>query len=625
MDGSCTGTHRHGAPNPVSDARVPPAGPPWPVLPALALLALVFLGGPSVVPAAAQEGARSYGIEGYRVELEMGPDGGYWVEESIDFVYEGGTYSQGFRTITTRGLDAITDVGISSPHAEVSEVEVRERGSRVEVTWDFEPRGEPTTFVIAYRVLGALQEVEGENRVAWDAVGEDWEVPIRNVEVRVLWPDLGLEAGEIRFEPSDEGSLIRRDEAEGEDPDVAPIPGATGWEVRFVRDELEPRTPYGVQVGFPAQLPGRAPPEPREGRLRVLLFALGAFLVGFLPGSALALLWRDPRDPPTVIPDGIPDVPLEQVGHLVSGTTYYGLRVFTALLVDLARRGHVTLERTDARGETGATDEGGSLAAGLLKVHRADPPPAGDALSETEEAFLDALAGHDSFQAFMGAALRPQTRTRRAARAALVVSGHVEAHPERKRGALVASFLFPALLGLAAWRVESHLLTGILLGGLIGLAPGFWIAASEGGHQLTEQGARLRARIRARHRELREELEEAVENDPARAVRILAEHLPFMILDPKPIHELLRRLEEVAAEGGGDFELPRWIHRAVGAPGERGVAVGSNLQMLLLFLWITQSSQPRMQRTSSGSGMSGGFSGGAGVSTGVGGGGGGMR
>jgi uncharacterized membrane protein YgcG len=625
MDGSCTGTHRHGAPNPAPATRVPPVGPRWAVVPALVLTALTLLGGLLVVPAAAQEGERSYGIEGYGVELEMGPDGGYWVEESIDFVYEGGTYSQGFRTIATRGLEAIADVGVTSPDVEVLEVSVEEGGRSVEITWDFEPRGDPTTFVIAYRVLGALQEVEEENRIAWDAVGGAWEVPIRNVEVRVLWPYLGLEGEEIRFEPSDEGTLIRRDEADGEDPAAAPNPGAAGWEVRFVRDELEPRTPYGVQVGFPARLPGRAPPEPREGRLRVFLFAMGAFLVGFLPGTALALRWRDPRDPPTVIPDGIPDVPLEQVGHLVSGTTYYGLRVFTALLVDLARRGHVTLERTDAEGATGATDEGGSLAAGTLKVHRADPPPAGDALSDAEAAFLDKLAEHDSFQAFMGAALRPQTLTRRAARSELVASGHVETHPERKRGALVASFVLPALIGLAAWRVESHLLTGILLGGLLGLAPGLWIAASEGGHQLTERGARLRARIRARHRELREELEEAVENDPARALGLLAEHLPFMILDPEPSHELLRRLEEVAEEGGGDFELPRWIHEAVGGPGERGVTVGSETQTLLLFLWITQSSQPRMQMTSSGSGMPGGFSGGAGVSTGVGGGGGGMR
>ncbi|TVP76706.1 MAG: DUF2207 domain-containing protein, partial [Gemmatimonadales bacterium] len=585
------------------------------------LLAIILACGTLVVPAAAQDTARSYGIEGYRVELELGADGGYWVEESIDFVYEGGTYSQGFRRISTRGLDAITDVQVTSPHVEVLEVSVDEGGRSVEITWDFEPRGDPTTFQITYRVLGALQEVEGENRIAWDAVGGAWEVPIRNVEVRVLWPDFDLERDEIRFVPSGEGTLARRGGGDEEGPEATPVPGASGWEVRFSRDELGARTSYGVQVGFPERLPGRAPPEPRELRFRIFLFAVGAFLVGFLPGTALALLWRDPSDPPTVVPDGIPDVPLEQVGYLVSGSTYFGLRVFTALLVDLARRGHVTLERTDADGETGATDEHGSLAAGTLKVHRVESPPAGDALSETETSFLEAVEKHDSFDRFMGSALRLQTRTRRAARDELVASGHVEAHPERKRGALLASFLVPVAMGLAAWQVESHLATGILLGGLLGLAPGLWIAAAEGGHQLTERGARLRARIRTRHGELREELEEAVADDPRRAVEILARHLPFMVLDPELSHEVLKELEEAVAEVGGDFELPRWIHEAVGGRRVDGATRDSDLQHLLLFLWITQSSQPRMQMTSSGTGMPGGFSGGAGVSTGVGGGG----
>jgi hypothetical protein len=610
---------------PHPDERPTPAkGKPTPSLRRIGVLLLAL----SVLPGAvlaAQETERSYEIEGYRVELELGTDGGYWVEESIDFVYEGGTYSQGFRRLSTGGLDAITDVQVSSPHVEVHEVSVDEGSRSVEVTWDFEPRGEPTTFEVAYRVTGALQEVEGENRIAWDAVGAAWEVPIRNIEVRILWPDFGLEAHEIRFTPSDEGILARREGVDEEDPDATPTPGASGWEVRFTRDEVEPRTSYGVQVGFPAQLPGRAPPEPREGRFRVFLLAVGAFLVGFLPGTALALLWRDPPDPPTVVPDGIPDLPLEQAGYLVSGTSYYGLRVFTALLVDLARRGHVTLERTDTDGEAGATDEHGALAAGTLRVHRADPPPAGDLLTETEATFLDTVGEHDSFQAFMGAALRPQTRTRRGARDEMVRSGHLEAHPERKRGALLASFLLPALMGLAAWQVESHLVTGALLGGLLGLAPGLWIAAAEGGHQLTERGARLRARIRTRHRELREALEEAVQAEPGGAVELLARHLPFMILDPELSHELLERLEAAVRKEGGDFELPHWIHSAVGGRAGGTAGMDPSLQNLLLFLWITQGSQPRMQMTSSGSGMPGGFSGGAGVSTGVGGGGGGMR
>jgi uncharacterized protein YndB with AHSA1/START domain len=623
MDGPCTPKHPPTVLYPAGAVAHVPMALPWAGVPVLLYLVLALLAAPSAAHAA-QDGERSYGIEGYRVELELGADGGYWVEEAIDFVYQGGRYSQGFRTLTTRGLDAIAEVRVSSPDTEVRDVEIRERGSRVEVTWDFEPRGEPATFVLTYRVLGALQEVEGENRIAWDGVGGDWEVPIRNLEVRILWPDFGLEEGEIRFVPEAEGTLRRQGGAGRGESAAAPISGSPGWEVRFLREEVEARTPYGVQVGFPARLPGRAPPEPGVNRWRVVLLAVAGFLAGFAPGSLLALSWRDPGDPPTPVEPGIPEAPLDRLGYLVSGQSWYGLRVFTAMLVDLARRGHVTLERTEAEGSRGATRDGGGLAPGKLVVHRADPPPT-DALSAAEERFLDDLAHHESFQDFRAAGTRAQTLAWRGARAELVRSGHLEEHPERLKGALLASFVLPALVGATAWLASSHGVTGFLAGGALGLMPGLWIAAEGGRYQISERGARLRARIRTRHQELRRELEDALETDPAGAARLLANHLPFLLLDPKLKPDTLRALESAVEESGGALELPDWIHRAVAGRAPAGERTEVELHHLLFFLWISQTSQPRMQMSSSGSGMPGGFSGGAGISTGVGGGGGGMR
>ncbi|TVR65186.1 MAG: DUF2207 domain-containing protein [Gemmatimonadales bacterium] len=610
-------------------------------------LPLPLLGSPSHVPVAeavrptleeaanppSQEAERSYGIEGFRVELELTEDGSYHITESMDFVYEGGTYSQGFRTIPLRGLDAVTDVRVSSPEVQVDGVEVRERGRSVDITWDFEPRGEPTTFVLRYRVEGALQEVEGWNRIAWDAVGDAWEVPVQGLDVRVRWPDFGLDEGAILFVPEEEGRLGRwgsgaagADEGGGVTGPTAGSEGAGGggWEVRFQRAELDARTPYGVQVAFPAQLPGRAPPEPPEDRFPLFLLGLGGMLAGLLPGVALMLKWRDPGDPPTRIPDGVPDVPLHHTGFLtVDAHTWY-LRTATALLVDLARRGHVRLERTEAEGERQATTKSGGLAPGELVVQRVTPHPEGDPLTDAESGFLTALDEHDTFQDFLAKSpwrSEAYGRTRRE----LLEEGSVEHHPERRNGAIGASLLLPLGLVGAALVIPRPSISAVLIGGALTAAIGLGLAAYEGRYQLSEKGARLRAWIRARQEEFRGELEAAVESDPAQGARLLAEHLPLLLLDPKLSHTLLRELEEAVQEAGGELELPGWIRRAAGGGGP-GTEEGDDLLLFLFILWISQSSQPQMQASSGGAGIpGGGFSGGAGVSTSVGGGGGGMR
>ncbi len=581
----------------------------WGAVHALLLLLLTL-----VVPlprAALQEAARSYGIEGFRVTIELQESGDYRVTESMDFVYEGGTYSQGFRTLPTRGLDAVTDVRVSSPQVEVSEVEVRERSRSVDVTWDFEPRGEPTTFVIEYRVEGALQEVEGWNRIAWDAVGDAWEVPIRGLDVEVRLPQFGLEEGEILFVPEEEGRLEPSD--------------GTGWEVRFQRAELDARTPYGVQVGFPARLPGRAPPEPPEDRLPLFLMGLGGLLLGLLPGVGLMLKWHDPGDPPTRIPDGMPEEPLHRAAFLTVGHTEWALRAASALVVDLARRGYLRLERTEAEGEYGATTKKGGLASGTLEVHRITPAPPGDRLAGAEEEFLRHLEEHGSLQSLLGS-LGWVPKVYRLARREMLEEGLLEYHPERRNAALVASLLLPLLFLGGAGLVSGSWTTALLFGAAPGAAIGLWLAAYEGRYQLSEKGARRRAWLRTRQEELRTALEGAVETDPLGGARLLAEHLTLMLVDRKLSHTLLRDLEEAVQEAGGELELPGWIRRAAGGGGA-GAGEDDDLLLFLFILWISQSSQPRMQASAGGgSGIpGGGFSGGAGVSTGVGGGGGGMR
>jgi uncharacterized protein (TIGR04222 family) len=540
---------------------------------------------------AAQE--RSYGITSFHVQLDLDGEGVLRVQEEIVFRFQGGTFSPGFRMIPRAGLDGIDSVRVWSPDTEVTGVTDRRRGRYHEVEWSIPPRSEPATFVISYVVHGSLSSAEGENLLRWNAVGDEWDVPMEDVRVRVTWPSLDLAPEEVRIAPEDRSTLEAGDE---------------GWTAIFAPGSVPANTTYQVAVRFPERIAVPEPPMPADRGREVLAF-LGLFLLGLIPG--LKVLWSDrsaPTPPMRFEPEA-PEVSIPHGGLLAYGGMYWRMRVLPAVLVNLARRGQVTLRRIREEKEDRKwwdTEE----AEERLEVE-AHPDPGG--LSSFEEQLLVELEEHDSFQEFVakGGGFRSQALGR--VRDDLVKQGLLEDLSDRSNRLLVTAGLVALAAGamvvlgsgaVAAWTAA------LGLGGTLG----FLLAALRRSRR-TSEGAQVRARVRTFHDGVRKGIESAWDRDPERAGQVLTRHLEWVLLDPKVSSLWMGRLKKKLETAEVDLGLPDWLIQTVGVQDEEALAG------FLTFQYLFASTQPTGTTTAG----TGSFSSGVGASGGVGGGGGGMR
>ncbi len=223
----------------------------------LAPLALLFL--VLVAPAGAE--TRSYSIESFQVSLHVNPDASLLVQETIAFAFRGS--HQGIsRTIPIRyerqGFHydlRIDGVQVLDDRGGALRTEVSYPGRSVKIkAWVPGAQDATRTVMILYRVRRALLAFDDHDELYWNAVGTEWEAPIRSAEAVVgLPPTVPMDSvrsrlhgtvrrrGEgLRAGPGGEFSRLQDDSAAG-DPggddgrggvaDRArplPVPGATG-------------------------------------------------------------------------------------------------------------------------------------------------------------------------------------------------------------------------------------------------------------------------------------------------------------------------------------------------------------------------------------------------------------
>ncbi len=546
-----------------------------------------------------------YGIESFEAELAMDEAGAFEVVERIRFRVEAGSFSEGYRRIPLDRRTEVVSVEVSSPDTGIERVRERRSGGDLVLEWSFERRTASATFEIRYRVTGALLEVDGENRIDWEPVGTDWEVPLERVRVAASWPDLGLERGDIRIAPADGGTLSRTER---------------GWEVVFEPDPLDAGQSWAMAVGFPGRIEGRSPPAP-VNRGALALGLVGALLAGLLPVAAVE---RGTRPPAVSAPRSIPsppEVPLHRAVLLAHGAMYWAPRVFPALLVSLARRGHVTLLREPV--EEGGTGE-------RLRVIRAPDADAGGAatgaMTPFEARFLAEVEGHDDFGAFLTGAGAFHRSSRAEALAELEAGGWMVDRKGRSVrliglgvGVLLAGI--GALVGVAGtFGLPAHLAVPWLLFVVL-LGVGLMLAGTRR-HDLTLQGARERAEVRAWQAALRAEIERKVERDPEGAGWQLVEQLEWLLADPSADAAWMGRIERRLRDAGLELALPEWLRSRGGPLG------GTDDDFLAVFLPIyllTVMSTPGSGAGASGMPGTGFPSGGVGATGSFGGGGGGIR
>jgi uncharacterized membrane protein YgcG len=335
---------------------------------------LLLVGGVGAVPASADVGES---IASYDVTLTVRADGTIAVSEAIAYDFGPNERHGIFRTVPTRvpfnhDNDRVYDLGdvrVTSPTGAPTDVDRTSSGGTTTLRI-----GDPDAtvsgrqdYVISYTVDAALNAFDDHDELYWNAIGDEWDVPIGTASVVVTTPQAATQQACFAG-PS--GSAL-------------PCGGATasGDRVTFTQpDGLGPFEALTVVVGLPKGAVTSTGPHLAEhytlkraltptvltGTLAGLLLVPGLAVIGWL----LATRGRDRRyagQTPGLAPVGDgPDEPVPLVQREPVAVQFQppeGLRPgqigtlldeqanvvdVTATIVDLAVRGHlriVELER----------------------------------------------------------------------------------------------------------------------------------------------------------------------------------------------------------------------------------------------------------------------------------------
>ncbi|MCZ2839252.1 DUF2207 domain-containing protein [Modestobacter sp. VKM Ac-2985] len=318
-----------------------------------AVVGLVGLGVGALVLAGCTDDGQAEAIRSYDVDLVAGADGSLEVEETISYDF-GDSERHGIERLiperapfeqTRDRLYPISDVVVESPTGAPADTEVTSEDGVLTVRVgdpDTEVTGEHT-YVIGYRVEGVADPGDAGDRVAWNAIGTGWEVPIEQVDVRLTGP-----AGAA---PVAGDCVVGTDDALIACPMDVEAVGA----VRAEAGGLDPGEGVTVSATYPAGTFAGAEPVLEETFSPAQAFRLSPATAGLAVGGLLLLVvppllrarrsspaGSGPRAPQLTPPQ---DARPAQLGTVLDGRAQR--HEVVATLLDLAVRGQLRIEETD--------------------------------------------------------------------------------------------------------------------------------------------------------------------------------------------------------------------------------------------------------------------------------------
>ncbi len=331
-----------------------------------------------IVPATASAAPQPPYFQSFDVEIDIRPNGDFWVTENQTVRFGPSTARRGFREIPLDRVEQITDVTVSEPGSQyrragsTSGLQVSRQGDSLQVSlqtgrsaqetpftyqaerqegflrieWWFPPTSNASrTFLVRYRVVGGLRYYPGGDQLFWKAIYEERSLPIESARVVVRLP-ADLTPDQLRMAAYPEGLGFT---GELVDPhtvefDGRGLPEETGLEVRV-------QFPHGLVSG---QAPSWQAEVDRaewynENLRPVLNFFLG---VGGLLILLVGSLWvftswySRGRDPDVgEVPQTLSEPP-DDLAPAVAGTLLdesADVQDAVATLVDLAHRGVIRI------------------------------------------------------------------------------------------------------------------------------------------------------------------------------------------------------------------------------------------------------------------------------------------
>ncbi len=326
----------------------------------LGLIALLCL----LVPTSAQ--SKSLYWDRFDVDVTVLPSGDLQVVETQQITFLGGPFHYGYRVVPKNRLDNITDV-------QVREGDRRYQASNstgdytfsatwgddgMSIRWYFPYTSDSThTFIISYKVQGAVRRYPEGDEVWWKAIPDDRDYPIRDSRVSLHLP---------------EGATVNRsDDGDGfvAETDGVPAELTVSQDRRTVvataNEQLGAKETLAMGVKFTPDVVGGEKPGWQDDyddkvewnnthRPTANLIA-GVIGLLVLVGAPLGiyLLWytrgRDPHvglvvdvlsEPPSDLPPGAAGTLLDEKADMED---------VVATLVDLARRGYLTMSEEGER------------------------------------------------------------------------------------------------------------------------------------------------------------------------------------------------------------------------------------------------------------------------------------
>lgn len=542
----------------------------------------------TVAPALTQ--SQVWDIARYDADVAVDTSGTYAVTENITFDLREGSFTRGERRIPTEQIDALRDVQVTSAQVEITDVSTRTQSGERIIQWRYPERDTSTTFTLTYTVEGVPYTENGRTVVDWQAVGDAWDVPIRALQATVQLPFPNVPRDSIQVEPAADATLDST---------------ATGWQATFAYDNLAANEGYRLHIHLPRVID--APERTSSGPEWPKVFTVvGLGLLG-LVGGGTATWWLGRTPTSRVRRPQEPRMPLAEAGYLLMRSDWTGwTRLFSALIFDLAERGHLTLRRVPK--ETSWTDTASEEIE--VEVHAQS-----HTLSEREEALTEALRPHNTLSDFFQKEMSFRNEQITQLRDALVERGWIVEHPARSWSSGLGGLVLlgggvAALIGLSGWAA--------VVGGGLGLGAGFaGLLISMQYRTFSEAGAQQRAEVQAFLDRERTAIESELDHDPVAAAHRFVEMLPWLALDTDVDSAYVKAINEALETHPDAVTLPPWIEDRVGK-GESEEVLTTFLPIYIIMMSSTSAS------SAGGAGTVGSVSAGAGAVGGAGGGGGGV-
>lgn len=311
---------------------------------------------------------RSVVGEQFDVELTVRENGDVDVVETRTITFEGGPFHVGFRAIPLSRLEGITNVSFYEGERRYEESDSEApytyrtwiENGEFNIRWFFPETSDSThTFVLKYTAKGAIRIYEGGDQIWWMAVEGDRGYPVRAARVTVRLPE-GVDQ-------------IQKWEAYGVAAQAEVIDPRTI--VFTAQGMIQPGQSFEVRVQFPSGVVQAPPPawqkafdaqvaeqqaeaetSPEAMVVNLLAGFIGLFIA--VAGTVgLFLLWYTRgRDAPVpmvaeYLPQPPSNLPPGVVGTLLDETA--DMQDIIATIVDLARRGVITMQEVQEKGFLG--------------------------------------------------------------------------------------------------------------------------------------------------------------------------------------------------------------------------------------------------------------------------------